>query len=143
MERLLAATIDAALAAGVTKPASLTRVTIDTTVQPKAIAFPTDSRLYHRGREVLVRLAVRHGVKLRQSYHRLSKRALRRANRYAHAADAPGAARDQAAEDLSRPCRATLAATSPTALGLRRTCRAAGAGHASARATEDRSRQAL
>jgi len=85
MERLLAATIDAALAAGVAKPASLTRVTIDTTVQPKAIAFPTDSRLYHRGREILVRLAGKHGIRLRQSYHRLGKRALRLANRYAHA----------------------------------------------------------
>lgn len=50
MERLLAATIDAALGAGVVKPSSLERVTVDTTVQPKAIAFPTDSRLYHRGR---------------------------------------------------------------------------------------------
>ena len=54
-------------------------------MQPKAIAFPTDSRLYHRGREILVQLAARHGGKLRQSYHRLSKRALRLANRYAHA----------------------------------------------------------
>jgi transposase, IS5 family len=85
MERLLAATIDAALAAGAVKPSSLERVTIDTTVQPKAIAFPTDSRLYHRGREILVRLAARHGIRLRQSYHRLGKRALRLANRYAHA----------------------------------------------------------
>jgi hypothetical protein len=31
------------------KPASLERVTIDTTVQPKAIAFPLDSRLYRPG----------------------------------------------------------------------------------------------
>jgi IS5 family transposase len=85
MERLLAATIEAALAAGAVKPASLTRVTIDTTVQPKAIAFPTDSRLYHRGREILVRLAAKHGIRLRQSYHRLGKRAWRLANRYAHA----------------------------------------------------------
>jgi IS5 family transposase len=85
MERLLAATIDAALAAGAVRPASLARVTIDTTVQPKAIAFPTDSRLYHRGREILVRLAGKHGIRLRQSYHRLGKRALRLANRYAHA----------------------------------------------------------
>jgi IS5 family transposase len=84
MERLLAATIDAALGVGAVKPSSLERVTIDTTVQPKAIAFPTDSRLYHRGRE-MVRLAAKHGVKLRQSYHRLSKRVLRLANRYAHA----------------------------------------------------------
>lgn len=85
MERLLAATVEAALASGAVKPASLERVTVDTTVQPKAIAFPLDSRLYHRGREILVRLAAKHGVKLRQSYHRLGKRALRLANRYAHA----------------------------------------------------------
>ena len=85
MEQLLAATIDAALAAGVAKPSSLERVTVDTTVQPKAIAYPLDSRLYNRGRETLVRLAARHGIKLRQSYPRLAKRSLRLANRYAHA----------------------------------------------------------
>ena len=64
MERLLAATVEAALASGAVKPSSLERVTVDTTVQPKAIAFPLDSRLYHRGREILVRLAAKHGVKL-------------------------------------------------------------------------------
>ena len=85
MELLLAATVEAALAAGAAKPASLERVTVDTTVQPKAIAHPLDSRLYNRGREILVRLAARHGLRLRQSYHRLAKRALRLANRYAHA----------------------------------------------------------
>lgn len=85
MEQLLAATVEAALSAGAVKPSSLERVTVDTTVQPKAVAFPLDSRLYHRGREILVRLAAKHGVKLRQSYHRLGKRALRLANRYAHA----------------------------------------------------------
>jgi len=85
MEQLLAATVEAALASGAVKPSSLERVTVDTTVQPKAIAFPLDSRLYHRGREILVRLAAKHGVKLRQSYHRLGKRTLRLANRYAHA----------------------------------------------------------
>jgi transposase, IS5 family len=85
MEQLLAATIEAALAAGVVKPSSLERVTVDTTVQPKAIAYPLDSRLYNRGRETLVRLAAKHGIKLRQSYQRLAKRSLRLANRYAHA----------------------------------------------------------
>jgi IS5 family transposase len=85
MEQLLAATVAAALAAGAAKPASLERVTIDTTVQPKAIAHPLDSRLYNRGREILVRLATKHGLRLRQSYHRLAKRALRLASRYAHA----------------------------------------------------------
>src|SRR5215469_2699582 len=85
MERLLAATIDAAVDGGAVKPSSFERVTIDATVQPKAIAFPTDSRLYHRGREILVRLAGKHGIRLRQSYRRLGKRALRLANRYGYA----------------------------------------------------------
>lgn len=85
MERLLSATIEAAVAVGAVKPASLARVTIDTTVPPKAIAHPLDSRLYDRGREILVRLAARHRVPLRQSYRRLAKRALRLASRYAHA----------------------------------------------------------
>ena len=85
MELLLAVTVETAVASGAVKPSSLERVTVDTTVQPKAIAYPLDSRLYNRGREILVRLAARHGIKLRQSYHRLGKRALRLANRYAHA----------------------------------------------------------
>ena len=52
-------------------------MTVDTTVQEKAIAFPTDAKLMHRARESLVRLAKHNGVPLRQSYTRLGKRALR------------------------------------------------------------------
>ena len=85
MELLLSVTVEAAVTSGAVKPSSLERVSVDTTVQPKAIAYPLDSRLYHRGREILVRLAAKHGIKLRQSYQRLGKRALRLANRYAHA----------------------------------------------------------
>jgi IS5 family transposase len=85
MELLLSVTVEAAVTSGAVRPSSLERVSVDTTVQPKAIAYPLDSRLYHRGREILVRLAARHGIKLRQSYQRLGKRALRLANRYAHA----------------------------------------------------------
>jgi transposase, IS5 family len=85
MELLLQETIAAAQRAKAVKERSLERVSIDTTVQPKAIAHPLDSRLYHRGREILVRLAKRHGVPLRQSYARLGKKALRLASRYAHA----------------------------------------------------------
>jgi IS5 family transposase len=111
MELLLAVTVEAAVAAGVVKPSSLERVTVDTTVQPKAIAHPLDSRLYNRGREILVRLAARHGIKLRQSYQRLAKRALRLANRYAHARQMRRARREikrlktflgRVARDLSR-----------------------------------------
>ena len=35
----------------------LARVVIDTTVQPKAVMFPTDAKLLNRARERLVRLA--------------------------------------------------------------------------------------
>ncbi len=85
MEGLLVETVRAGLESGAVKPSSLERVNVDTTVQPKAIAHPTDARLYLRALNTLVRQAKRHGIKLRQSHTRLAKRASRRAGRYAHA----------------------------------------------------------
>jgi transposase, IS5 family len=35
------------------KPKDLARVVVDTTVQPKAVMFPTDAKLLNRGRERL------------------------------------------------------------------------------------------
>jgi transposase, IS5 family len=63
----------------------LERVVVDTTVQPKAIAHPTDARLCHRALEKLVELAKRSGVPLRQSYRRVAKRAAIMIGRYSHA----------------------------------------------------------
>ncbi len=63
----------------------LERVAVDTTVQPKAIAHPTDARLTHRALEKLVTLARREGVVLRQSYRRVAKRAAIMVGRYSHA----------------------------------------------------------
>jgi IS5 family transposase len=54
-------------------------------VQPKAITFPTDAKLLHAAIKGLNRLPRRHGVRLRQSYSRLAKRAAMMAGRYAHA----------------------------------------------------------
>jgi hypothetical protein len=59
---------------------------VDTTVQEKAIAFPTDARLYHKARRALVRVAKAAGVKLRQTYARASKHVLFRQSRYRYAA---------------------------------------------------------
>src|SRR5215207_10819186 len=70
---------------GAAKPADFRQVVIDTTVQEKAITFPTDAKLMHRARERLVRLAQARGVTLRQSYVRVGKIALIRHQRYAHA----------------------------------------------------------
>lgn len=63
----------------------LERVAVDTTVQPKAIAHPTDARLMHRAIVKLVELAKRQGVVLRQSYLRVAKRAAIMVGRYSHA----------------------------------------------------------
>jgi IS5 family transposase len=60
-------------------------VAVDTTVQPKAMAHPTDARLLHRALVKLVALARRHGVALRQSYLRVAKWAAILVGRYTHA----------------------------------------------------------
>jgi transposase, IS5 family len=56
-EGLLEHSIMAAMSAGVVKRQRLDTVIVDTTVQPKAIAHPTDSRLLNRAREQLVAAA--------------------------------------------------------------------------------------
>jgi IS5 family transposase len=56
-------------------------VTVDTTVQTKAVAHPTDSHLMMRGIETLNRLARRDGVKLRQSFLRVAKHGHREVSR--------------------------------------------------------------
>jgi len=85
LEEMLKASVGVALDTGVAKPSSLERVSVDTTVQPKAIAHPTDSRLYWKALQTLVRQAKRHGITLRQSHTRLAKAAMVRAGRHAHA----------------------------------------------------------
>ena len=84
-EWLLIQTIEAARRGGVVKRTSLDTVVLDTTVQPKAIAHPTDSRLLNRAREQLVDAAQDAGIALRQSYARVGKAAEHQAGRYAHA----------------------------------------------------------
>jgi hypothetical protein len=76
--------LNAATRTGAAKPSDFSRVIVDTTVQPKAMAFPTDGKPMHRARERLVRLAKTHGVCLRQSYARVGKHALVACQRYAH-----------------------------------------------------------
>jgi IS5 family transposase len=70
---------------GALETKDLQRVAVDTTVQPKAIAHPTDARLMHRALEKLVALAQRSDVPLRQSYRRVAKRAAIMVGRYSHA----------------------------------------------------------
>jgi len=70
---------------GALQKSDLARVTIDTTVQPKNVAFPTDAGLLETAIRQLGKLAKAHGVPLRQSYARLARTAAMMAGRYAHA----------------------------------------------------------
>jgi IS5 family transposase len=85
LEKLLEATIDTALAVKAVQPQEFQRVNVDTTVQEKAIAFPTDARLYHKMRLALVRRARSLGLVLRQNYRFKGKKLLAKQGRYAHA----------------------------------------------------------
>ncbi|MGX7745901.1 IS5 family transposase [Rhodopseudomonas parapalustris] len=82
---LLQESLSVAHRSGALQTKDLERVVVDTTVQEKAIAHPTDARLNHRAIEKLVDLAKREGVALRQSYLRLAKRAAIMVGRYTHA----------------------------------------------------------
>lgn len=82
---LLQESLKVAHQTGALAPKDLELVVVDTTVQEKAIAHPTDARLTHRAIEKLVDLAKREGVALRQSYLRLAKRAAIMVGRYLHA----------------------------------------------------------
>jgi IS5 family transposase len=81
-EQLLKESLAAAQRGALLTAAEVKRVNVDTTVQEKAIAFPTDARLYHKARQALVRVARCCNFELRQSYVRLGKRALVNQGRY-------------------------------------------------------------
>lgn len=85
MEKLFYQTLSTAQQLGLLKRRHLQKVNIDTTVQEKAIAFPTDARLYYKMREKLVTEAKKRGIDLRQNYRRLGRKALVKQGRYSHA----------------------------------------------------------
>jgi transposase, IS5 family len=85
LEQLLKATIDAAAAMKLVKPEDCERVTVDTTVQEKAIAHPVDSRLLEIARHKVVSKAKRAGITLKQTFAKQAKTLRRQAGGYAHA----------------------------------------------------------
>lgn len=85
LEVLLAESLRVAHDAGALKKDDLARITVDTTVQPKNVAHPTDAKLMLTAIRKLGEQAKAAGVPLRQSCVRVAKRAALMAGRYAHA----------------------------------------------------------
>ena len=85
LESLLAQTIELALNIKAMSAREFEHENVDTTVQEKAVAFPTDARLYHKMRVALIAAAKERDVALRQSYQRVGKKALIMQGRYSHA----------------------------------------------------------
>jgi len=85
VEELLSQTITAAVRMKLISPKELATVVVDSTVQPKAIAHPTDSKLLETARQKLVVAAKDAGIDLKQTFAK-ERRLLRfKAGRYAHA----------------------------------------------------------
>jgi IS5 family transposase len=85
VEKLLSHTIDTAKREALLPEKLLKKVNVDTTVQEKAITFPTDTKLCHRLRIKLVVAAKKRELMLRQTYVRIGKRASIKQARYVHA----------------------------------------------------------
>jgi IS5 family transposase len=81
-EKLLAELVEVAVKTKIINEKDLEKVITDTTVQEKAIAYPTDAKLQHKARILLLKEAKKQGLKLRQTYVKLSKRALFISSRY-------------------------------------------------------------
>ena len=84
-EFILGLTVQTGIATKTVAASSLTVVNVDTTVQDKAVAFPTDARLLNKARIALVKLGAKCGIKLRQPYTFIGQKAFVQSARYAHA----------------------------------------------------------
>ena len=85
LEKILSLTVAVAVKSEAVKVKDLKKVIVDTTVMPKNIEFPTDSQLYNKARERLVKLAAKNGIALRQNYNLTAKTLLRKISGYLHA----------------------------------------------------------
>jgi transposase, IS5 family len=85
VEQLLKSTIEASVSMGAVKMTEFEMIIVDTTVQEKAIAHPTDSRLLEIARHKVASSAKRCGIALKQTFAKEGKTLRRKAGGYAHA----------------------------------------------------------
>ena len=94
-EKLLQESLRIAFVSKALKTNQLKRIVVDTTVQPKAVAFPTDVGLMRKAITSLVDLAKKNHIDLRQTYERVVKRAAIKSGRYRHAKQMKRAKREE------------------------------------------------
>jgi hypothetical protein len=85
VEKLLAHTMEVAVTLRLIAKRELTRVIVDSRVQEKAVAHPTDSKLLETDRSKVVEVAKANGIELKQTYAKEGQLLGYRAERYAHA----------------------------------------------------------
>lgn len=95
VEQLLKLTIEAGLRTKTVTPKQMQVVVVDTTVQPKAVEFPTDARLFRKVLHHLLRVAEATETKLRQSHRDLAKSAFLMHGRYMKAKHYKRAAKER------------------------------------------------
>lgn len=85
VEELLARTMEVAVTLKLIAKKELARVIVDSTVQEKAVAHPTDSKLLETARSKVVELAKANDIELKQTYAKEGQHLSFKAGRYAHA----------------------------------------------------------
>ena len=85
LEQILKLTVKAGVDTGTVTKKDMEEVNVDTTVMPKHVTFPTDSKLLNKSRDRLVKLAKKKGVGLRQNYNRVTKKLSWQISGYLHA----------------------------------------------------------
>jgi IS5 family transposase len=85
LEEILSETLSVAKEFGFLSVSDLKDVNLDTTVQEKNIAYPTDAKLIEKSRKNLVKAAKKFGIRIKQSYNRKAKYLQIKSARYFHA----------------------------------------------------------
>lgn len=85
MEKILQLSIRVAVDTKTVNPKELEEVICDTTVMPKAIAYPVDGKLVQRSIERIVRAATAAKIPLKRTFVRVSRKALFQVKRLMHA----------------------------------------------------------
>ncbi len=104
IEELFKETVTSAERSNQLKEKDFEQLNVDTTVQQKAISFPTDSKLYYKMLEELVDQTQKRGIVLRQSYKFVSESINQTSRIFTCKADQSGKKNDLELGTMLRKC---------------------------------------